>query len=69
MPTAKKQADQITKLAADGVARKAVAERLNVSERSVHRTLEDSRRRLSSPCCRIRRVERTCGEATCGRGS
>ncbi|MBP1807434.1 recombinase family protein [Rubellimicrobium aerolatum] len=41
VPTAMKQADQIRRLAVEGMTRKAIAERLNVSERSVYRALED----------------------------
>lgn len=40
VPTAMKQADQIRRLAKEGMTKKAIADRLNVSERSVYRALE-----------------------------
>jgi DNA invertase Pin-like site-specific DNA recombinase len=41
VPTAMKLGDQIRALAAEGMTRKAIAEKLNVSERSVYRALAD----------------------------
>lgn len=40
-PTAMKQADHIRALAAEGMTRKAIAEKLGVSERSVYRAIAD----------------------------
>lgn len=41
-PTAMRQADQIRALAAEGMTKKAIAEKLGVSERSVYRALAEA---------------------------
>ena len=47
VPTAMKQADQIRVLAAEGMTKKAIATKLNVSERSVYRALAGEEERAA----------------------
>lgn len=47
VPTAMKQADQIRALAAEGMTKKAIAAKLNVSERSVYRALAGEEERAA----------------------
>lgn len=47
VPTAMKQADQIKALAAEGLTKKAIAAKLNVSERSVYRALAGEEERAA----------------------